>query len=121
MLQIKKISADFFVLGIKLPTASLGRQNIPAGQELFMDISSAQREKGKKKATNYSEFTVIALMRQSPLECKHAQQYTKKQSKKSVLYRLFYKKVIKTIVQHTQLHKQAHHGRCLCESRTMNT
>lgn len=84
-----------------------------------MDISSAQREKGKK--TNYSKFMVIALMRQSPLECKHAQQYTKKQSKKSVLYRQFYKKVIKAIVWHTQLHKQAHHGRCLCESTTMNT
>lgn len=46
-----------------------------------MDISSALREKGKNK-TNYSKFMVIALMRQSPLECKHAQQYTKKQSKK---------------------------------------
>lgn len=48
-----------------------------------MDICSAQREKGeKKKATNYSKFTVIALMRQSPLECKHAQQYAQKQSKR---------------------------------------
>lgn len=60
-------------------------QNIPAGQEFFMDISSAQRRKGEKKAPNYSKFMVIALMRQNPLECKHAQQYTKKQSKKKCL------------------------------------
>lgn len=46
-----------------------------------MDISSAQREKGKK-SNKYSKFTVIALMRQSPLECKHAQQYAQKQSKR---------------------------------------
>lgn len=84
-----------------------------------MGISSAWREKGKKN--KLQQVYGNCFNEASPLECKHAQQYTKKQSKKSVLYRLFYKKVIKAIVWHTQLHKQAHHGRCLCESMTMNT
>lgn len=76
----------FFVLRMKLPTASFGRYSTSWLGKSSLWIFLVLRGRREKKSNKYSKFTVIALMRQSPLECKHAQQYVQKQSKKKVFY-----------------------------------
>lgn len=86
-----------------------------------MDISSALREKGKKKQTRLQQVYGNCFNEAKPFRMQTRSTIHKETIKKSALYRLFYMKVIKAIVWHIQLHKQAHHGRCLCETMTMNT
>lgn len=124
MLQIKKISAFFFfiVLGMKLPTASPGSYGTSRlGRSSLWIFLVLRGRRGGKKSNKLQQVYGNCFNEAKPFRMQTCSTIHKETIKKSVLYRLFYKKVIKTIVWHIQLHKQAHHGRCLCESRTMNT